>query len=398
MNWGTSSMFGKDDRIAIVGAGMSGLVAACTLQRFGFRPLIFEKAAVLGEVGAGLTVAPNATHALQFAGLTEALARDGMAPGRGGVKHWQTGELMISLTRGPEMLEKFGAPYYHIHRADLHAALVAQVLSNDPDAIQLGCEFKGLRDAGASVAMEFVDGTRCEAAVVIGADGVRSAVRAAIFGPDQPRFTGYIAFRGLVPFDRLPAGIIDPPSCLSTGPDRSFARYLIRGGRVVNFVALAQRDGWREEGWSIPATVAEVLQEYQGWYPDVGTIIRATPHGALFKWALCDRPTLPAWTRGRVTLMGDAAHPMLPFLGSGAAMAIEDAVVLARAFECSQTIDVALQRYFDARHARTAWVAQKSREAALNYHSGRSEHYHRDRHMTAETLGIWAYNPATVSI
>ncbi len=377
---------------------MSGLVAACTLQRFGFRPRIYEKAAALEEVGAGLTLAPNATHGLQFAGLTEALARDGMAPGRGGVKHWQTGELMISLTRGPEMLEKYGAPYYQIHRADLHAALVAQVLANDPEAIQLGYEFEALRDAGTSVEVEFADGTGREAAVVIGADGVRSAVRAAIFGPDQPRFTGYIAFRGLVPFDRLPTGIIEPPSCLSTGPDRSFTRYLIRGGQVVNFVALAERDGWHEEGWSIPATVDEVLQEYQGWYPDVGTIIRAAPPDAIFKWALCDRPTLPARTRGRVTLIGDAAHPMLPFLGSGAAMAIEDAVVLARAFECSRTIDAALLRYFNARHERTAWVAQKSREAALNYHSGRRENYQHDRHMTAETLGIWAYNPATVSL
>ena len=384
--------------IAIIGAGMSGLVAASSLQKLGFTPTVYEKSAVLGEVGAGLTMAPNATHALQFAGMTDALVKHGMSPGRGGVKHWQTGKLMISLERGDELREKFGASYYHIHRADLHAALAAKVLANDAGAIHLGCDFKTLHQDGSKVAVEFASGERISADVVIGADGVRSGVRAALFGEDQPRFTGYIAFRGLVPFDALPPGIIDPPSCLSTGPDRSFTRYLIRNGQVVNYVALAQRDGWQEEGWSIPATVDEVLQEYQGWYEDVATIIRATPDGSLFKWALCDRATLPAWTQGRVTLMGDAAHPMLPFLGSGAAMAIEDAVILARAFDCSDSIEAALQRYFVARHERTAWVAQKSREAALNYHSGRSEHYEPSKHLTAESLGIWAYNPAKVPI
>ncbi|MCB1624687.1 MAG: FAD-dependent monooxygenase [Pseudomonadales bacterium] len=384
--------------IAIVGAGMSGLVAACTLQRMGFRPRVYEKSAALGEVGAGLTLAPNATHALQFAGLTDALAMHGMSPGRAGVRHWRTGKLMISLERGDQLLEQFGARYYQIHRADLHAALAAKVLANDSAAIHLDCEFTAMRQDGSRVEAQFANGERVTADVLIGADGVRSGVRAALFGQDQPRFTGYIAFRGLVPCDALPTGIIEPPSCLSTGPDRSFTRYLIRGGRVVNYVALAQRDGWQEEGWSIPATVDEVLREYHGWYDDVATIVRATPVGSLFKWAVCDRATLPAWTQGRVTLMGDAAHAMLPFLGSGAAIAIEDAVILARCLECSESIDAALQRYFLARHERTAWVAQKSREAARNYHSGRSEHYQRDKHITAESLGIWAYNPATVSI
>jgi salicylate hydroxylase len=388
----------QDTRIAIIGAGIAGLVAARALQQFGFKPRVYERSPTLGEVGAGLTLAPNASHALNAIGFGPMLEKYGMQPGKSGVKHWQTGELKVALTRGASMLEKHGAGYYHIHRADLHDGLAKQVLAADPDAIQLGAEFRAVRQVNSEVEIDFTTGPSVVADVAIGADGVRSNVRAALFGADQPRFTGYIAFRGLVPIEKLPAGIIDPPSCLSTGPDRSFARYLIRDGQTLNFVALAQRDGWREEGWSIPASVEEVLAEYVGWHEDVLTIIRNAPADGLFKWALCDREPLPEWTRGRVTLMGDAAHPMLPFLGQGAGMAIEDGLILARVFAAADSIDKALQRYIEARHARTTWVMRKSLETALAYHSGQDEHYQSDRHVTAESLGIWDYNSATVAV
>jgi salicylate hydroxylase len=388
----------RNTRIAIVGAGIAGLVAARALQQAGFRPRLYERSPALAEVGAGLTLAPNAMHALASIGLGPAIDRLAVQPDRSGVRHWQTGELRISLARGAEMLEKFGAPYCHIHRADLQGLLVREVLAADADSIALGADFRAVHDRGAEAELVFATAPPARADVVIGADGLRSAVRAALFGADQPRFTGYIAFRGLVPIEHLPASILEPPSCLSTGPDRSFARYPIRGGRMVNFVALAQRDGWCEEGWSIRATVEEMLQEYVGWHENVRAIIRATPADGLFKWALFDRDPLPEWTRGRVTLIGDAAHPMLPFLGQGAGMGIEDAVVLARVFADAASTDAALQRYFAARHARTTWVMLKSREAALAYHSGRKEHYEPAKHMTAESLGIWAYNPATAEV
>jgi len=385
-------------RIAVVGAGIAGLVAARALQRVGYRPRIYERSNLLGEAGAGLTLAPNAMHALGSIGLGPALAPHLTFPDRSGVRHWQTGELMISLARGGEMLEKFGAPYCHIHRADLHAVLAREVLAADPDALVPGADCRAVLGDATGVELEFVDGRRVRADVVIGADGVRSAVRASLFGADQPRFTGYIAFRGLVPMARLAGAMLEPPSCLATGPDRSFARYLIRDGQLVNFVGLAQRDGWSEEGWSIRASVDEMLREYEGWHENVRTIIRNTPDDGLFKWALLDRDPLPEWSRGRVTLMGDAAHPMLPFLGQGAGMGIEDGVVLARAFADSGSIDEGLRRYVAARRARTTWVMLKSREAGQAYHSGRSEHYQPARHVTAESLGIWAYNPATAEL
>lgn len=384
--------------IAIVGAGIAGLTAARALQTFGFRPVVYEQASVLGEVGAGLTVSPNATHVLNAIGLDGVLERIGLRPDRGGVKHWQTGELMVEISRGNEMLEKYGAAYYQVHRADLHRELANLVLAHDPQAIRTGFSFKGLAQYSSGVTLHFDNGTEERADVVLAADGVRSRVRTQLFGADRPRFTGYMAYRGLVPFEALPAGVIEPTSCLSTGPGRSFTRYLVRGGSLVNFVGLTERDDWREEGWSIRATVNEMLDEYAGWYEGVRSIIAATPPGGLFKWALFDREPLAEWTRGRVTLIGDAAHPMLPFLGQGAAMGIEDGMVVARAFAAADSLEDALRRYVEARLPRANWVMLESRKTALNYHSGRDENFRPGRHVSAESLGLMSYNPAAVPV
>lgn len=387
---------------AIVGAGISGLTAAAALLQRGFKVRIYEQASVLGDVGAGLTVSPNATHALQSIGLGPDLQRFGMEPTRGGVKHWQTGELLTSILRGDSMLKQYGAPYYQIHRADLHAALVRAVrgaAGDKADPIHLGCCFRSLRQGGGVVALEFTNGTSASADVVIAADGARSPVRTAVFGATQPRFTGYIAFRGLADMTRLDPAIVQPSSCISLGPGRSFTRYLVRGGSLVNYVGLAERDDWREEGWSIPSSVAELLAEYRGWYDDVHQIIRATPDDRIFKWALHDRDPLTGWNDGAITLIGDAAHPMLPFLGFGAAMGLEDAIVLARAFELSTSVPEALRRYQDARLERCTYVMLKSRETALQYHSGDMGRVQRPNgHQTAESLGLMAYNPSTVAL
>ncbi len=388
----------RELRIAIIGAGIAGLVAARALQQFGHRPVVYEQAAALGEVGAGLTVTPNATHVLNAIGLGDVLPRIGLRPDRGGVKHWQTGELMVEISRGNEMLERYGAAYYQLHRADLHAELAALVAAADRAAIRTGHSFADLAQHADGVTLYFADGSRAEADAVIGADGIRSLVRTRLFGADRPRFTGYVAYRGLVPVSALPAGIMEPTSCLATGPGRSFTRYLVRGGALVNFVGLTERDDWREEGWSIRAAVGEMLAEYADWHADVRGIIAATPAEGLFRWALFDREPLQEWTRGRVTLIGDAAHPMLPFLGQGAAMGIEDGMVVARAFAAAGSIDEALRRYVEARLPRANWVMLESRKTALNYHSGREENFRPGRHVSAESLGLMAYNPAAVPV
>lgn len=384
--------------IALIGAGIAGLTAARALQMAGFRVRVYEQAPALGEVGAGLTLSPNATHALHAIGLAESLEAIGMRPERGGVKHWRTGEMLIELRRGQGMLEKFGAPYYQVHRADLHDALAAAVRGADPQAIVLGHRFGGLRERGGRVEVTFDSGARIEADVVIGCDGLRSAVRTALFGAERPKFTGYIAWRGLVPTERLRPGSIVPTSCISIGPGHTFARYLIRRGALVNYVALAERSDWQVESWSVRSEVAEVLREFAGWYEDLRALIAATPPDLCYKWALFDRDPLLTWTRGRVTLLGDAAHPMLPFLGQGAAMGIEDGLVIARAFAAAASLDEALRRYEQARLERTTFVMLKSRETAIAYHSADPETYRGRPHISAESLGLMAYNPATVPV
>lgn len=386
-------------RIAIIGAGIAGLTTARALQLHGFRVRVYEQAAALGEVGAGLTISPNATHVLNALGLAPVLERIGMRPERGGVKHWRSGETLVEILRGNEMLQRYGAAYFQVHRADLHEALAGTVAAADPQAIVLARRVVGLRSVAGNVTqLSFASGSDETADLVIGADGLRSRVRELLFGAEQPRFTGYIAFRGLVPMDSLPSEIVVPSSCISIGPGRTFTRYLLRGGRLLNYVGLSERDDWREEGWSISCSAAEVLGDYEGWYEDMRRIVRATPAGASFKWALFDRDPLPEWTRDAVALIGDAAHPMLPFLGQGAAMGIEDAWVLARAFADSASIPEALRRYVEARQQRTHWVMQKSRETGLSYHRADPDNYAGQSHQSAESLGLMSYNPLTVAL
>lgn len=388
----------KTADIVLIGAGIAGLTVARALQCHGFRVRVYEQSARLGEVGAGLTLSPNAMHALHAIGLAPDLARLGMQPERGGVKHWKTGKLMVEVSRGSEMLERYGAPYMQLHRADLHELLVRDTLAHDPGSIRLSHRFRGLIQRGGRVEVQFENGEQTLADVVIGCDGIRSSVRAQLFGPERPKFTGYIAWRGLVPAERLEPEGIWPTSCLSIGHDRSFTRYLIRGGRTINYVALAERSDWQLEGWSIRSEVSELLAEFEGWYEEMRRIIRATPAELCHKWALFDRDPLPRWISGQVALLGDAAHPMLPFLGQGAAMGIEDGVVLARAFAAAGSLPEALQRYEAARLPRANDVLLQSRETGLRYHRAEPDDYASRPHVSAESLGLMAYNPAATPV
>jgi salicylate hydroxylase len=388
----------RELEIAVIGAGIAGLAATRALQRAGFRVRVYEQTAVLGEVGAGLSVSPNAAHALNALGLGPRLQAIGVEPERGAVKHWRTGEILVHIERGASMQAKYGAPYYQLHRADLHAALVESVRAHDPTAILLDHRFLGLEERQGRVRLGFAAGTSAEADIVIGADGLRSPMRAALFGESRPRFTGHIAWRGLVPIEALPPGLIEPMSCISMGPGHTFTRYLIRRGKLVNYVGLADRSDWQVESWSVRSEVRELLAEFADWYPALRTLIAATPPEACYKWALFDREPLPTWIKGQATLIGDAAHPMLPFLGQGAAMGLEDALVLARAFAAAGSLDEALRRYEAARLERTTFVMLKSRETARAYHDTDPASYATRPHQSAESLGLLHYDPATVAV
>ncbi len=390
----------KGLNLAIVGAGIGGLTAALALQRAGFKVTVYEQAPELGEVGAGLSLSPSAAHALRYLGLGAALDAASYLPEDQAVRHYQDGRALQWTNRGHALLEKYGERYYLIHRADLHDALAAAVRANDPEAIRLGQRCTGVTQTGDPVQISFEDGATADADTVIGADGSRSRVRCALFGDDGPKYTGYIAWRGLVPMERVPPRLLDPPSGIFVGPGHLVNRYPVRSGTLLNFVAFAERKEWEEEGWSIRSTVDELVKEFAGWHPEVLGFLAAVPPELLFKWGLFDREPLTSWCRGRVGLLGDAAHPILPFLGHGAVLAIEDAIVLGRAFAESASVAEALSRYEAARMARASFVVRESRKAVKIFHSHEPEKYAQKTGGKAadERLGLFDYNPTNVPV
>ena len=282
--------------------------------------------------------------------------------------------------------------------ADLHELLSEAAQANDPDCFVLDHAFTAYHKTDAGIEISFANGNTATCDVVVGADGIRSIVREAMFGPEDPKFTGNVAYRGLVNKGDLSDDVVTPASGVAIAPRKAFTRYLVRDGGMINFVAFVRREGWNEEGWSIPATTEELLEEFGDWHPRIRALIEAAPKDKVFKWALYDRDPLEQWTKDRVTLLGDAAHPMLPFMGMGAAMGIEDGVVLGRAFGASNSIDEALQRYEDARKERANFVLLRSRAARERLQSDHPEQYDDSKHQNEESLGLFDYNPGTVPV
>lgn len=387
----------KNLEIAVVGAGIGGLAAALGLLRCGQRVTVFEQAPQLGEVGAGLSLSPTAAHALNWLGLAPTLATLAYQPEDQCIRHFEDARPMSWINRGKSLLEQYGERYYLIHRADLHNALAAGVRALNPQAIVLNKRCIDVQQDERGVSIRFDDGSEHRCDVLVGADGSRSAVRNAVFGKMEPQYTGYIAWRGLVPMEKVPAGILDPPSGVFLGKRRMVNRYPVSGGKLLNFVAFAERSAWAEEGWSIRSSVEELLAEFEGWHEDVRSFMRATPPDKLFKWGLFDREPLQGWNQGRVTLLGDAAHPILPFLGHGAVLAIEDGVVIARAFQAASSIPEALSRYEAARLPRASFVVLESRQAGKQFHAPDTESYTQRAGPRAadEGRGLFSYNPVT---
>lgn len=385
-------------QVAIVGAGLGGLTAALALQRFGIDVTVYEQSAQLGEVGAGITLHPNATKVLTFLGLGDALAATGVAVDHTAIKHYQTGKILVETRKGDEWVRRTGVNMYQIHRADLHGALERAVRANDPNCIRASHNLVGLSELGTRVDLRFEDRPSATADVLIGADGIKSLVRKSLFSPEAPRFTGRIAWRGVIPRVRLPDEVIWPGSGIFIGPERTFGWYQIRSKTMINFVGTARRDGWAEEGWSIPAAVCDVLDEFKDWHPHARTIIAATPADACFKWALFAHAPLETWHKGRVAVLGDAAHPMLPFMGQGAAQAIEDAIILARCLRETSDVPGALARYERARKERATFVQLESTAKAERWESPKTDSYGPQTHRNEDTLGIIDYDAATAPI
>jgi salicylate hydroxylase len=335
-------------KVLIIGGGIGGLTAAIALIRRGFRVRVYEQAATLREVGAGLTLHRTAMRVFDDIGVWSQIREVATHGLNVAFVHYQTAELLHGAhdwtwSRKPESPED-GA---HAHRAAVHTILVETVRSLDPDALTLSRRLTGVEQDASGVRALFEDGTTAEGDVLIGADGVRSSVYRSVFRIDNPAtFTGVMAIRCMMPrTPELEPFLSGGRAVNYIGPRRSFIRYGIEDGRVLNCVALAQTDAWREEGWANACSPEEFLALYDDFHPDAQAVIARAPRDATFKWALYARPPLETWRKGRVTLLGDAAHPMLPYLGQGATAAIEDALVLARALQHNDDLDAALAAY-----------------------------------------------------
>jgi salicylate hydroxylase len=383
--------------VMIVGAGIGGLTAALALSRSGVPVRVFEAAPALGEVGAGLTLAANASAVLQHLGLAATLNEFAVVPARGAVMHYRTGRVLVDIPRGPETYHH-GAPYCQIHRADLHAGLIAALEQQPEVSIELGKALTDLDSHADGVIARFADGSEARGALLVGCDGIRSAVRARLFGADEPRFTGYVAWRGLVPMRLLDPASIVPDSAVWQGPGHFLTRYKIRRGELLNYVGIARAGQWTAEGWSVRSELNELLEEFAEFHAAALDVLRATPADTLFKWGIFDREPLPAWTVGRASLLGDAAHPMTPFLGQGAAMAIEDAMILGRAVALEGPTPAALQRYEQARRERTTRVFLDSRANGERLTTYDPDRFTAAVHRNEETLGLAGYDAAQVPI
>ena len=343
-------------RIAIVGAGLGGLTAANALLARGFDVTLYEQSNELKEVGAGVQLSPNAMKALMAMGLDRNVIANAFEPERHVVRNWKSGGIVSATRLKGFCKDQYGAGYYGFHRHDLHAALL------DPlprERIILNAKCTGVESGADRALLRFADGREVECEAVIGADGIHSVVREAMFGPDAPRFTDHICWRGVVPTALLPEGLVEPDMAAWFGPHSTFVTYFMRGGTLVNWAGFCEAGDWRQESWRVEGDRNEAIKTYKDWHPSITRLIENTER--VYKWALYDREPLRQWTRGRITLLGDAAHPMLPYLAQGACMAVEDAYVLAAMLAKRQgSIEVALKAYEDLRLPRTAQVQRNS--------------------------------------
>ncbi len=348
----------RDTHVLIAGAGIGGLCLALALLRQGFRVTVIEQARALAPVGAGLTLSEGAVRCFDLWGVADAieplLASNIATP----TLHYRTGERLGPVVTAAAVAAHRGG---FLHRAELHDALAAAVRALDPQAIQLGRGVAAFHQDAAGVTVRLSDGASVRGDLLVGADGVRSVVRAGLFGDDAPLFTGRVAYRFLLPIEEARPYLGGRPSAVYVGPSRLINRYLVCGGQVLNVVGLARSETWLAEGWSNPATPDEMLAEFAGWHPDIEGLIARAPPDKLIRWGIFERPPRAVWSRGRVTLLGDAAHPMQPFLGLGAGMAIEDAAILGRALGELDDVDSAFAAYQRVRAPRAAAVAEASR-------------------------------------
>jgi salicylate hydroxylase len=350
-------------KVAIVGGGIGGIALAGSLSKFGVEWQLFERAPAFGEVGAGIQMTPNAVKVMRALGLWESLRDASFLPHSVVGRDWKTGTVNFRTPLRDECPRLYGAEFFHVHRADLHRILTTLI---DPGKTRLAARCVDVRQTIDCAGARFSDGSEFEADVVVGADGLHSVVRTNLFGKEAPRFTGNMCWRAVIPFADEQPGYVSPDASFWLGPKGHVVTYYVSRGKAVNLVAIRETESWVEESWNVTSSREEMIAGFPGWHPNLQKLFSKAE--AVFKWGLFDRGPMLSWSQGRITLLGDAAHPMLPFLSQGAAMAIEDAYVLARTLANSNSAVESLKEYERLRLPRTTRVQLESRKRGQTYH------------------------------
>jgi salicylate hydroxylase len=357
------------------------------MLRRGFDVHVYEQAREFGEVGAGIQVSPNASRILHRLGLADALARIGVRPLAWHQRRWDDGLTLLHTPLGDTVIDAFGFPHYQAHRADLLETLVHAL---PPERLDVGHRLTAFVDHGDRVALEFENGSTVDADALVGADRIHSTVQRLLFGEQSPRFTGCIAYRGLIPAERVAELEIPVESQVWMGPGKHFVHYYVQEERLLNWVVLVEQDAWQRESWTDRGEVADALAAYEGWHPQIRRILESVDE--TFVWALFDRAPLERSSRGRVTLLGDACHPMLPFMAQGAAQAIEDGAALTTCLAEAADIEAAFRRYESARLQRASKIQSMSAHNMLRFHlaDGPEQEEHDRQRATQST--DWSIN------
>lgn len=363
-------------RVGIIGGGIGGTALARALAQQGIEFHLFERSRAFGEVGAGVQMTPNAVKVLKALGLGERLGQVGFLPEAMTGLNWETAAELFRTPLKTTCPVIYGAEFYHVHRADLHRILSEGLPS---ECMTFGAQCTGVENTDGMATALFADGSRYEADLIVGADGIHSAIRGALWGNEKkPQFTGHMCWRALVPVDRHPLPFVNPDATFWMGPKAHVVTYYVQGGKAVNIVAVAESADWVKESWTEPSSTDELLQAYRGWHGNLIRLFERTDPSQTYKWGLFDHDPMACWSAGHATLLGDAAHPMLPFLSQGAAMAIEDGYVLAQALRhFAGEVPAALAAYETERRPRTSRVQLQARERGRTYHLSSPEELRR---------------------
>ncbi|MGA8554276.1 MAG: FAD-dependent monooxygenase [Candidatus Acidiferrales bacterium] len=393
---------GRTLRVGIIGGGIGGLALAATLAKVGIESRLFERAPAFGEVGAGLQMTPNAVKVIRELGGSDELRKVSFLPRSIVGRNWHSGKVAFRTPLIDECPRLYDAEFLHTHRADLHRILLSLAPSN---STTLSAQCVSVNQSKDTAVATFADHSEFEADLIVGADGIQSTVRKSLFGAEAPRFTGNMCWRMLIPFERPDFDLVSPDASFWLGPQGHVVTYYVSGGRAVNVVAIRETDAWVEESWNIRSNRDELLAGYPNWHPQVLDLFSRAEN--IFKWGLFDRDPMSTWSAGRLTLLGDAAHPMLPFLSQGAAMAIEDGYVLGAVLAENADLAVALKRYEALRLPRTSRVQLESRKRGETYHISsplrrlyRDALYRLRQMVNPQTTGIqadWVYSYDAIS-